>query len=162
MRPCRLAPSTTGSCHPSTDHSTAAIWMLPRAHILRATLRRHLSEFDLAAKDIREALQIAEHFSMPLFSVDACLEAAHIELVSGQRVGQRSARGHLEFASKLLDETRYERRRVELRDLTALLDAASTKASTERRPAVPMVETSGPSQGPLDALLKRVRSVFQR
>jgi tetratricopeptide (TPR) repeat protein len=101
---------------------------LPRALIARASLLRQSNSFDLAEKDLLEALHIAEYFHMPLLRVDACLEAVRVELASGRTVGKVSVREHLEAAERFIEETGYDRRRQELQHL-------KTEALKTTRPA---------------------------
>lgn len=90
---------------------------LPRALVLRAIHRRETGQFDQARKDLGEALHIARHYGMPLFFVDASLEAVRLERASGVQVENTPAAEHLTLAEKLIVETGYQRRRADLDDL---------------------------------------------
>lgn len=121
---------------------------LPRALVLRAILCRQMGNHEHAQSDVVEALQICEHSSMPLLYIDCCLEAARLELASGQRIGTAAAAEYLDNAERLLGETKYERRRTELDELKKMVHAAPPatvripRRVPVRPPPIPANETA--------------------
>jgi tetratricopeptide (TPR) repeat protein len=134
---------------------------LPRALVLRAILRRQLGCHDLAQSDVVEALQICEHSGMPLLYVDACLEAARLELASGLRVGTVAANEYLDNAEKLVAESNYQRRRRELDELKTMVRAAPPPAvPITRRVAVrPPPQSANGTFGALEFLGRFLSSI---
>jgi tetratricopeptide (TPR) repeat protein len=102
---------------------------LPHALIMRASHRRLTGKFDWAYKDLREAIDIADHCAMRLSYVDACVEAARLQLAGGPRVFEDPRYDYLAQATATVHATGYERRRAELEQLRhdPLLNQAAPK-----------------------------------
>ncbi len=134
---------------------------LPRALTLRAALRRQLAQPQLARKDLVEALNIAEHFSMPLLYADACLEDVRLRIATGMPADEMLAQ-----AERLIDETRYERRRKELQSLQQQLGVRAREAALHAiasRPTISVADDApSPSGGAFQGLLRRVVGAFKR
>ncbi len=101
-------------------------WVMPRGLLARAALRRVAtpeagkggrSGAGGARADLVEAQEIAERGAMRLFECDVHLEWTRLCLASGEG---EAARGHLEVARRLIEETGYGRREGEV----ALLEAS--------------------------------------
>ncbi|HEX5719100.1 MAG TPA: toll/interleukin-1 receptor domain-containing protein, partial [Thermoanaerobaculia bacterium] len=99
------------------DHAVAGLrragteHRLPWGLLVRAALRRFRGEPAAAEADLDEVLEIAERGSMRLHECDAHLESARLCRQRGDRDGLER---HVAQARKLVEETRYERRRREL------------------------------------------------
>jgi len=61
-------------------------------------------------------MRIAKRFEVPLFQCDARLEYARLALAEGNR---EKAREHVAEARRLVEETGYGRRRLEVEELEA-------------------------------------------
>ncbi len=89
---------------------------LPRALLARAALHTHTRAFDLARKDLDEALTLAARCGFRLHACDAHLGLARLAVAGGDPAG---ARPHAERARQLIDETGYHRRDGKLGALDA-------------------------------------------
>jgi tetratricopeptide (TPR) repeat protein/anti-sigma regulatory factor (Ser/Thr protein kinase) len=90
--------------------------MLPYGLLARAALHTHTRAFDLARKDLSEALTLATRCGFRLHEADAHLGLARLSLAEG---APAAAREHLSLAHTLIETTGYHRRDGELAELTA-------------------------------------------
>ncbi len=94
---------------------------LPRGLLARAALYRVQGHFAKAWEDLNEVQEIAERGEMRLHLTDFHLEACRLRLAEdgGGRSEEkiRQARGHLEQAAALVEETSYHRRDGEVAEL---------------------------------------------
>ena len=91
--------------------------MLPLGLLARAALHTHTRAFDLARRDLDEALTLATRCGFRLHEADAHLAYARLSLAEGATT---TALPHLAKARALITATSYHRRDEEL----AVLDAA--------------------------------------
>ncbi len=87
---------------------------LPRGLIYRAHCHRLLRRFDLAERDLAEALEMAQLGDMKLFLVDYHLERARLCLAQNLPA---EAKKHRDNAAQLIKKTGYKRRLTELEGL---------------------------------------------
>jgi hypothetical protein len=95
---------------------------LPLGFLARAALRRFRADFDEAAADLNEALEIAERGPMRLHECDAHLEWARLCRDEGDLA---AARRHVARARELVNATGYGRREREVRWLEGVLGLQS-------------------------------------
>jgi tetratricopeptide (TPR) repeat protein len=93
---------------------------LPLGLLARAALHTHTLAFDLARKDLDEALTLASRCGFRLHEADAHLGLARLSLAEGDPV---AAREHLDRARTIVDATGYHRRDAELAELDAACPA---------------------------------------
>ncbi len=93
---------------------------LPRGLFARAALHTHTRAFDLARRDLDEALTLATRNGFPLFEADAHLGLARLYLAEGNPA---AAREHLDRARTIVDAIGYHRRDRELAELDAACPA---------------------------------------
>ncbi|KAA3660091.1 MAG: hypothetical protein DWQ10_07490 [Calditrichaeota bacterium] len=107
---------------------------LPRGLFARAALRRALGQFEPAWEDLHEALEIAERGDMRLWLTDYHLEAARLCLAEMEAGSLRLEAGdlkleageHTRAAAKLVEETGYHRRDLEVDELEEALGLVKT------------------------------------
>ena len=89
---------------------------LPRGLLARAAFHRLTHDLDAAARDLAEALEIAERGAMRLHEADAHLELTRLHLAKDDEDAEErdTARRHLERARQLVRETGYGRREREV------------------------------------------------
>ncbi len=91
---------------------------LPLGLLARAALHTHTRAFDLARKDLDEALTLATRYGFRLHEADAHLGLARLALADPAS-GPAVAREHLAVARRIVEETGYHRRDGELAELAA-------------------------------------------
>ncbi len=96
-----LAASVDGLRRAGTQHN------LPLGLLARAALHTHTHAFDLARRDLDEALTLAERCGFRLHEADAHLGLTRLSLAEGDPV---AAREHLDRACTIVDATDYHRR----------------------------------------------------
>ncbi len=93
---------------------------LPRGFLARAALHRVRGDFDLARRDLDEALSIAERGGMGLHQADGHLEYARLYLAMGE---EAQARERLATAKEMIGRMGYHRRDGEVAELEGQLKA---------------------------------------
>ena len=93
---------------------------VPLGLLARAALHTHTRAFDLARKDLDEALTLAERCGFRLHEADAHIGLARLSLAESNPV---AAREHLDRARTIVDATGYHRRDRELAELDAACPA---------------------------------------
>jgi hypothetical protein len=91
---------------------------LPRGFFARAALYRVVGNYDMARRDIDDALDIATRGQMRLHQADCHLEYARLHLRMGDK---DNARQRLAVARTIIEATGYHRRDREVADLDAQL-----------------------------------------
>jgi tetratricopeptide (TPR) repeat protein len=86
---------------------------IPRGLLARAGLYREMGDYEKAWADLKEAQEIAVWGEMKLHLTDYHLEAARLCGAEGK---EEEARGHLERAKALIEETGYRRRLPEIKN----------------------------------------------
>jgi tetratricopeptide (TPR) repeat protein len=102
---------------------------IPLGLLARAALHTHTRAFDLARRDLDEALTLATRCGFRLHEADAHLGLARLALAEGDPA---AAREHLAKARAIVEQTGYHRRDRDLAELDAACEpapAASTHAS---------------------------------
>jgi tetratricopeptide (TPR) repeat protein len=89
---------------------------LPLGLLVRTSLLHHTHNFARARQDLQEVFDIAEPAGMRLHLTDYHLEMARLLIAEGE-FSSDSVNGHLNYAAKLISETGYHRRDVELAEL---------------------------------------------
>jgi tetratricopeptide (TPR) repeat protein len=97
---------------------------LPVGLLARAALHVYARAFDLARRDLDEALALATRCGFRLHEADAHLGAARLSIAEGDPA---AARARLALARKIVDSTGYHRRDGELAELEAACHGASSK-----------------------------------
>jgi tetratricopeptide (TPR) repeat protein len=87
---------------------------LPRGLLARAALRRHRRDYPAAQRDLDEASALSTRCGMRLHLTDCHLEFARLHLAQNRPA---EARTHLEEARRLVEETGYHRRDLEVAEL---------------------------------------------
>ncbi len=98
---------------------------LPLGLLARAALHTHTRAFNLARKDLAEALTLATRSGFRLHECDAHLAYARLALAEGDPA---AARPHLGAARAIITATGYHRRDGELAELEAACQSARTDA----------------------------------
>jgi hypothetical protein len=91
---------------------------LPLGLLARAKLHQVTRDRESAQRDLDEAREIAERGEMTLVLADCHLEATRLCLVEGK---PDDARGHLDKAAQIVNETGYGRRRAEIAVLEGMV-----------------------------------------
>ena len=99
---------------------------LPRGLLARAALHRKTSAFKLAHKDLEEVVDLCVRGGMRLFLADYNLEIARLLLTESASLNIENSKvenisHHIAEAERLIDETGYHRRDLELDDLKQAL-----------------------------------------
>lgn len=99
-------------------HNSGRRDYLPFGLLIRASFNCSIQSFDLAHQDLQEVHEIAEPSGMRLHLTDYHLEMARL-LIAEQKLNE--ANEHTIKAAKLIEDTGYHRRDVELADLQTQL-----------------------------------------
>jgi tetratricopeptide (TPR) repeat protein len=97
--------------------------MLSLGFLARAALHTHTGAFDLARRDLDEALTLATRCGFRLHEADAHLGLARLALAD-PTAGPAIARGHVDLARSIIEATGYHRRDGELSELSARCEAS--------------------------------------
>jgi nucleoside phosphorylase/tetratricopeptide (TPR) repeat protein len=143
--------STGGDLAQATFHLAASAYGLRRAGrqdylplgvLARAALHTHTRAFDLAHRDLDEALSLATRGGFRLHECDAHLGLARLAVAQGHPA---EATGHLAVARRIIQETGYLRRNEELAELDALVPQGEQEK--ERRDAKAQMRKKAKNMG---------------
>ena len=99
---------------------------LPLGLLARAALHIHTRAFNLARKDLDEALTLATRCGFRLHEADAHLGYARLSVAEGDLT---AARAHLSLARTIVDATGYHRRDGELAEIEAACQPPPTQSA---------------------------------